>query len=93
MSGYSASCPSCGAQVHFKLGSSMIRVCEHCGVAVVRTVGAVVLVVGVAVVALTVIVVMAVEVAGVEVVRAVHGKGFVRFEAIGQPVVATESSA
>lgn len=36
MSGYSASCPSCGAPVQFKLGSSLIRVCEHCGVAVVR---------------------------------------------------------
>ena len=36
MSGYSASCPSCGASLVFSLGSSLLRVCEHCGVAVTR---------------------------------------------------------
>ena len=36
MSGYQASCPSCGATIVFALGSSLLRVCEHCGVAVAR---------------------------------------------------------
>ena len=36
MSGYEASCPSCGASLVFTLGSSLLRVCEHCGVAVAR---------------------------------------------------------
>ena len=36
MSGYQGSCPSCGATVVFALGSSLLRVCEHCGVAVAR---------------------------------------------------------
>ncbi len=36
MSGYQASCPSCGASLVFTLGSSLLRVCEHCGVAVAR---------------------------------------------------------
>src|SRR6185436_13651936 len=36
MSGYSGSCPSCGASIEFRLGASMLRVCEHCGVAVAR---------------------------------------------------------
>ena len=36
MSGYQASCPACGATIVFALGSSLLRVCEHCGVAVAR---------------------------------------------------------
>jgi len=36
VSGYEASCPSCGASLVFSLGSSLLRVCEHCGVAVTR---------------------------------------------------------
>ena len=36
MSGYQASCPSCGAPLVFALGSSLLRVCEHCGSAVAR---------------------------------------------------------
>jgi hypothetical protein len=33
---YEARCPSCGATVVFKLGASLLRICEHCGTAVVR---------------------------------------------------------
>jgi hypothetical protein len=36
VSGYQASCPACGATIVFALGSSLLRVCEHCGVAVAR---------------------------------------------------------
>ena len=36
MSGYQASCPSCGATIVFALGSSLLRVCEHCGTAAAR---------------------------------------------------------
>ena len=36
MSGYQASCPACGATIVFALGSSLLRVCEHCGVALAR---------------------------------------------------------
>jgi len=36
MSGYRGSCPSCGAAIVFALGTSLLRVCEHCGVAVAR---------------------------------------------------------
>ncbi len=36
MSGYQASCPSCGAAIVFALGASRLRVCEHCGSAVAR---------------------------------------------------------
>jgi len=36
MSGYETSCPSCGAVLVFELGSSLLRVCDHCGVAVAR---------------------------------------------------------
>jgi hypothetical protein len=36
VSGYQASCPSCGARVVFALGASLLRVCEHCGTAVAR---------------------------------------------------------
>ena len=36
MSGYEASCPSCGATLVFTLGSSLLRVCDHCGTVVVR---------------------------------------------------------
>jgi DNA-directed RNA polymerase subunit RPC12/RpoP len=36
MSGYEAPCPSCGAPIAFSLGASLLKVCEHCGVAVVR---------------------------------------------------------
>ena len=36
MAGYRGSCPSCGAPVVFQLGTSLLRVCEHCGVALVR---------------------------------------------------------
>jgi hypothetical protein len=36
VSGYQASCPSCGATLVFALGSSLLRVCEHCGSAVAR---------------------------------------------------------
>jgi uncharacterized protein DUF4178 len=36
VSGYQASCPSCGATVVFALGASLLRVCEHCGTAVAR---------------------------------------------------------
>ncbi len=34
--GYEARCPSCGAAIVFRLGASLLRVCEHCGVAVAR---------------------------------------------------------
>jgi Domain of unknown function (DUF4178) len=33
---YAASCPSCGGSLVFGLGSSLLKVCEHCGVAVAR---------------------------------------------------------
>lgn len=33
---YEARCPSCGAEIVFRLGASLLRVCEHCGVAVAR---------------------------------------------------------
>ncbi|HUG53191.1 MAG TPA: DUF4178 domain-containing protein [Vicinamibacteria bacterium] len=36
MSGYRASCPSCGGEVVFALGTSLLRVCDHCGTAVAR---------------------------------------------------------
>jgi hypothetical protein len=36
VSGYQASCPSCGATIVFALGSSLLRVCEHCGTAAAR---------------------------------------------------------
>ena len=36
MAGYRGSCPSCGAPVVFQLGSSLLKVCEHCGVASAR---------------------------------------------------------
>ena len=36
MTGYQGSCPSCGATIVFALGSSLLRVCEHCGSAVAR---------------------------------------------------------
>ena len=36
MSGYTASCPSCGAALVFALGTSLLKVCEHCGSAVAR---------------------------------------------------------
>jgi hypothetical protein len=36
VSGYQGSCPSCGAQVVFQLGNTLLKVCEHCGVAVAR---------------------------------------------------------
>jgi hypothetical protein len=36
VSGYTASCPSCGAPIEFRLGASLLRVCESCGVAVAR---------------------------------------------------------
>lgn len=36
MSGYAASCPSCGAPITFGLGTTLLKVCEHCGVAVAR---------------------------------------------------------
>jgi hypothetical protein len=36
VSGYRGSCPSCGAPVVFQLGASLLKVCDHCGVAVVR---------------------------------------------------------
>lgn len=37
MSGYRSACPSCGAEVAFELGTTLLRVCDHCGVAVART--------------------------------------------------------
>jgi uncharacterized protein (DUF983 family) len=36
MSGYAASCPACGASLVFALGTSRMKVCDHCGVAVAR---------------------------------------------------------
>lgn len=36
MSGYAASCPACGAPLVFALGSTRLKVCDHCGVAVAR---------------------------------------------------------
>jgi hypothetical protein len=36
VSGYEASCPGCGAPIVFSLGASLLKVCEHCGVAAVR---------------------------------------------------------
>jgi hypothetical protein len=36
VSGYHGSCPSCGASIEFRLGVSLLRICEHCGVAVAR---------------------------------------------------------
>jgi len=36
VSGYEARCPSCGAPVVFTLGATLLKVCEHCGVAVAR---------------------------------------------------------
>lgn len=36
MSKREASCPACGASVQFTLASSLLRVCEHCGVALIR---------------------------------------------------------
>lgn len=36
MSGYEARCPSCGAPIVFSLGSTLLKVCGHCGSAVAR---------------------------------------------------------
>jgi hypothetical protein len=36
VSGYEASCPSCGAEIVFRLGASLLKVCDHCGSAVAR---------------------------------------------------------
>ena len=36
MSGYEARCPSCGAAIVFSLGTTLLKVCEHCGSAVAR---------------------------------------------------------
>ena len=36
LSGYRASCPSCGSPVVFELGATLLKVCEHCGTAVAR---------------------------------------------------------
>jgi hypothetical protein len=36
MSGYTGSCPSCGAPIEFRLGTSLLKVCDSCGVAVAR---------------------------------------------------------
>jgi hypothetical protein len=33
----SANCPSCGAPISFKLGSSIVVICEYCGSAIART--------------------------------------------------------
>jgi len=33
---YQAPCPSCGATVVFQLGATLLKICEHCGVAVAR---------------------------------------------------------
>ena len=33
---YEASCPTCGGTVVFSLGSSLLKVCDHCGAAVAR---------------------------------------------------------
>lgn len=36
MSGYEASCPNCGGALVFSLGTSLLKVCEHCGSAIAR---------------------------------------------------------
>ncbi len=36
MSGYTGSCPSCGGEIVFQLGHSLLKVCEHCGSAIAR---------------------------------------------------------
>ena len=36
MTGYEARCPSCGAPIVFSLGSTLLKVCDHCGSAVAR---------------------------------------------------------
>jgi len=36
VSGYEAPCPACGAPIVFSLGASLLKVCEHCGVAAAR---------------------------------------------------------
>jgi len=36
VSGYEARCPSCGGPIVFSLGSTLLKVCEHCGSAVAR---------------------------------------------------------
>ena len=36
MSGYEARCPSCGGPIVFSLGTTLLKVCEHCGSAVAR---------------------------------------------------------
>jgi predicted RNA-binding Zn-ribbon protein involved in translation (DUF1610 family) len=36
MSGYEGACPACGATIVFRLGSSLLKVCDHCGSAVAR---------------------------------------------------------
>jgi DNA-directed RNA polymerase subunit RPC12/RpoP len=36
MSGYQATCPSCGADLVFSLGNTLLKVCEHCGSAIAR---------------------------------------------------------
>ena len=37
MAGATASCPSCGASIEFKIGASMAVVCSHCKSVVVRS--------------------------------------------------------
>jgi hypothetical protein len=34
--GYEGRCPACGAEVVFALGASLLKVCDHCGVAIAR---------------------------------------------------------
>jgi hypothetical protein len=36
VSGYEALCPSCGGPIVFSLGSTLLKVCDHCGSAVAR---------------------------------------------------------
>jgi hypothetical protein len=36
VSGYEARCPSCGGPIVFSLGTTLLKVCEHCGSAVAR---------------------------------------------------------
>jgi hypothetical protein len=36
VNGYEARCPSCGATLVFGLGSSLLKICDHCRVAVAR---------------------------------------------------------
>jgi len=36
VSGYVTNCPSCGAELVFSLGSTLLKVCDYCGVAVAR---------------------------------------------------------